>query len=261
MRYIVTILLLLAVSAGYAQDKDKKKKGTVSETIAAAWAPVIIEHHVGLRGGYGMASARFEPIRNTQSYWGLINFGLAYRFDVPKQKYVGCIEADISWMEKGYKYETYNESGIIASRRYSVIEIPILWQPYLPLSKSGHSRFYLSVGPFGSYALSSTHQAYNKETGVVSEEGDYSYDVLRDNRWEFGIVVGGGLVFGIGRFGLGLEYRYNIGLSDIYKSVTKYPGNPFRSPVDQMNVSVQLNYKFSLGVKKDKNNKNSIPNE
>lgn len=238
---------LLPVAAlclcGWVTEVSAQKKGIPSATVSAAWAPVKVDHYVGVRGGYALGSVRFEPTRQTEYKMGLIVGGLVYKFDVPKQKYVGCIEADLNWSQKGYRVHRYYDSEEVYERKYNTIEIPILWQPYLPLGKSG-SRFYLSAGPYVSYAFSSSFREYNMVTEEVYSEGKYEYDPTRDNRWEYGVTVGGGFLIGIKRFSISAEFRYNIGLSDTFKGVTKYEGNPFRSPTDQMNVTVGLNYKI-----------------
>ena len=234
------LLTLLCGTAAQAQ-----QRGVPSETLSAAWQPVKVDHYIGIRGGYAMGNARFEPTRQTEYKMGLILGGLVYKFDVPAQKYVGCIEADINWSQRGYRVFQSFESDDVYERKWNSIEIPILWQPYLPLSKGG-SRFYLSAGPYFSYAYSSEYREFNQATGEVYEQGKYEYDPTRDNRWEYGITFGAGLLFAIKRFSISAEFRYNIGLSDVLKGVTKYEGNPFRSPVDQLAVSLGVNYKLRM---------------
>lgn len=234
------LLVLLCGTAAQAQ-----QRGVPSETLSAAWQPVKVDHYIGIRGGYAMGNARFEPTRQTEYKMGLILGGLVYKFDVPAQKYVGCIEADINWSQRGYRVFQSFESDDVYERKWNSIEIPILWQPYLPLSKGG-SRFYLSAGPYFSYAYSSEYREFNQATGEVYEQGKYEYDPTRDNRWEYGITFGAGLLFAIKRFSISAEFRYNIGLSDVLKGVTKYEGNPFRSPVDQLAVSLGVNYKLRM---------------
>lgn len=234
------LLALLCGTAAQAQ-----QRGVPSETLSAAWQPVKVDHYIGIRGGYAMGNARFEPTRQTEYKMGLILGGLVYKFDVPAQKYVGCIEADINWSQRGYRVFQSFESDDVYERKWNSIEIPILWQPYLPLSKGG-SRFYLSAGPYFSYAYSSEYREFNQATGEVYEQGKYEYDPTRDNRWEYGITFGAGLLFAIKRFSISAEFRYNIGLSDVLKGVTKYEGNPFRSPVDQLAVSLGVNYKLRM---------------
>lgn len=241
---LLLLMISLCMPSATAQTK-KKKKDPPSQTLSAAWAPVQIDHYFGVRGGYGGGSIRPEPTRQTQMLPGLAVGGLTYRFDVPAQKYVGAIEADLNWSQKGYITHKYYDSEEVYSRRYNTIELPILWQPYLPLGKGG-SRFFLSAGPFISYAFGSTFKEYNNVTGEVYSSGKYEYDPTRDNRWEYGITAGGGFLIAIKSFAVSLEFRYNIDLSDTYKSITKYPGNPFRSPVDQMNIALGVNYRLPI---------------
>lgn len=240
--------------------KWKKPIEQPNATVTAAWAPLEVEHYFGIRGGYGIGSGRFEPIKNMQSYMGMYNFGLSYKLDVPKQRFVGAIEFGIEYMEKGFQYETYFESEIGYRRKYSMISIPILWQPYLPFTKSGESRLYLNAGPNVGYALSSSYETVDLKTGETSDQGQWSYDQLRDNRWEYGVVLGAGVIVAIKkRVTFGVDFRYNIMLSDIFKGVNKYPGNPFRSPVDVMNLSFKVEVKLWDGKKKkiDKNETNN----
>lgn len=237
--------LLAAVLLSVGGTAHAQKRGVPSETLSAAWAPVKVDHYIGIRGGYAMGNARFEPTRQTEMKMGLILGGLVYKFDVPSQKYVGCIEADINWSQRGYLVHQYFDSEEVSERKWNTIEIPILWQPYLPLSKGG-TRFYLSAGPYFSYSFSSTFRDYNKATGETFSSGKYEYDPVRDNRWEYGVTFGAGMLFAIKRFSVTAEFRYNIGLSDLYKGVTKYEGNPFRSPTDQMNITVGVNYKVRM---------------
>lgn len=227
----------------FSQRKYKPEKP--KESIIAEWPAEKVHHYIGLRGGYGMGTQRFEPNKEDVMQTGLFNFGVSYRFDVPRQKYVGCIEFDLEYLQKGFGYETYTESGIVYSRKYSVIMLPILWQPYLPIGKKG-SRVYLNLGPYLSYTINSgTERIYDKETKETISEGDYEYDTLRDNYWEYGCPVGVGFVIAAGKnFTLGIDFRYNINLSDVMKGVNKYASNPFRSPVDQMNVSFGVNYRI-----------------
>lgn len=220
-------------------------KGEISESLSAAWAPVEVEHHFGIRGGYAMGTARFEPTKQMDFKMGLIVGGLVYKFDVPSQKYVGCIETNINWSQKGYVMHESFDSDRVYERKYNTIEIPILWQPYMPLDKKG-SRFHLSAGPYVSYAFNSTYRDYNTVTGEVYSEGEYEYDPSRDNRWEYGLSFGAGILVAVKRFSISIEARYNISLSDTFKGVDKYEGNPFRSSVDQINLTMGLNYKLKM---------------
>lgn len=232
-----------------ANQSNKKPTAEVEvPTLDAAWQPQPIDHIFGVRGGYGLGSMRREPSRDNQTLKkGLISFGVSYRLDVPEQKYVGTIEVDLQYMEKGFAYAIAFESDEVYSRRYTVIELPILWQPYFPLGK-GESRVFINAGPYLSYTIGQgVERTYSKASGVVSSEREYIYDPLRDNRVEYGIVAGGGINVGIKRFSLAIDFRYNIALSDALVGVGKNPNNPFRSPVDQMSLSLGFQYRFIKG--------------
>ena len=100
---IFGLLTLLCGTAAQAQ-----QRGVPSETLSAAWQPVKVDHYIGIRGGYAMGNARFEPTRQTEYKMGLILGGLVYKFDVPAQKYVGCIEADINGNPKSPGKKKYS---------------------------------------------------------------------------------------------------------------------------------------------------------
>lgn len=255
IKYCILICLLgMTTLLASGQQKNEEPQPAEVGTMDAAWKPVVMNHYFGIRGGYGFGKDRFEPVRQSEAYNGLMNFGLVYRFDAPIQKYVGCIEVDINFLKKGFQYETFSESGIMYSRTFSVIEIPILWQPYLPLSKKNSaSRIYLSAGPYLGYALDSHERTYIIETDETYSESKYEYLANRDNRFECGIVIGGGFQVAVKRFAIGVEFRYNIMLSNVMKGVGTYASNPFFSPVDAMNISFGVNYKIMSKDKKDKN--------
>ncbi|MFR8224383.1 MAG: hypothetical protein ACLU9X_07325 [Alistipes shahii] len=79
----------------------------------------------------------------------------------------------------------------------------------------------------------------------------------RDNRWGYGLAGGGGIAFLIRRFELNFRVRYSFGYSDIVRNRNKYYDNnsdgaenpfwatPLRSPLDNLMISVGLNYRFN----------------
>lgn len=252
MRYFLLLLFCVLSTFAFGQKADSTAKEPPVEipTLEAAWKPVIVEHHIGLRFGWGFGSMRREPNKTTVGLpWSLWNLNIAYRFDVPAQKYVGCIEFDLGIMQKGYAYKHANDGDLAYGRIYNTIELPILWQPYFPIGKQG-TRIYLSAGPFLSYTISGTEREFNATTGEIIYEQPVKYDDLQDYFWGFGITAGGGIVVAIKRFSINAEFRYTIGLSDIIRGPEFVPGNPFRTPVDQMSISLGVQYKFSLGKKK-----------
>lgn len=218
-------------------------------SLEKEWPKVVFKHYVGVKGGYGLGSGRFEPTRENELHLGLYNFGLTYMFDAVSKgnKYVGAVQLELEYLQKGFTYHPYRDSEDVMSRDYAVIQIPLLWQPYIPLSKNGYSRFFINAGPFVNYIIDTgSERKYNLKTGATIQSGPYKWDPMRDNRFEYGLAAGAGFKIGIRRFAVTLEFRYNITFSDLMKGVEKYPSNTFfRSPIDQMNLSLMLIYRLT----------------
>jgi hypothetical protein len=112
------------------------------------------------------------------------------------------------------------------------IEIPILLQFIIPINEAS-SKPYLIAGPAAGFNLSAkTKNIWNGQT--IEED-------IKDNveSIEYGLVFGGGVSLPIGKNEIGLGVRYNLGLSDFFKS---------ESPVTIKNTVINFNvyYGFSL---------------
>ena len=96
-----------------------------------------------------------------------------------------------------------------------------------------------------------------KDAGEADWKGNYRYKTPRDNRWGYGLAGGGGIAVLIRQFELNFRVRYYFGYSDIVRARTKNadntqdgPENPFwasplRSPLDNLNISVGVSYRFN----------------
>ncbi len=247
---VVTTTVELFAQEEITISTDTTQQEKIS-TLDAAWAPVLLDHSIGIRAGWGTGTIRREPARDgtklTNPLW---NFGINYRFDVPEQKYVGTILFELQFVQKGFAYLMYfDDSGDAYTRTYDMIEFPILWQPYFPISKKNDSRIYLSAGPFVSYSFGARESYYNADSGEIYSEGEYEMDSEEDYFWNYGIAVGLGLNIAINeRFSLQVDGRYTIQLSDMQRGPEYVTGNPFRTPVDHMGVSVGMQYKFAIGT-------------
>lgn len=215
-------------------------------SLEKQWQPVIFNHYVGVKGGYGMGLQRFEPTKESLMHLGLYNFGLIYMFDAVSKgnKYVGAVQIELEYLQKGFSYYTYKNSSKIYSRNYDVIQIPLLWQPYIPFGKNG-SRVFLNAGPYVNYVLSSHEKLYDDQSGEVVYDRNYQWDAMRDNRAEYGIAAGLGFRVAVKRFLIGMEVRYHISFANLMKGMDQYVGNPFfATPVDQLNATLQLTYRL-----------------
>lgn len=248
------------------------KKRDIRRWLLAAGALFCLEgalaqHTLGVIGGYGMGSGRFDPKQETRATWGLYSGGLTWRY-YGKQRYVGGFGVDLEFQQQAYSFAT-NASQVddkkpanllYYTRRINSVVMPVVWQPHIYLVKN-HVRVYLEAAATFFYNFSSTwEQEYfvNTETKEKGTRGgDYAFKLPRDNRWGYGLAGGGGVAFLIRRFELNFRVRYYFGYSDILRNRNRYydnsddgPENPFyttpmRSPLDNLTISVGLSYRFN----------------
>ncbi|MBE6187460.1 MAG: outer membrane beta-barrel protein [Alistipes sp.] len=219
------------------------------------------QHTFGLSGGVGSFTSRLYPEQKTRITFGAPNFGLSWRYySLPR--YVGAVGADLEFMQRGfsfgYSYSTsMDENGMeqreyyYYTRRLNSIMLPIIWQPHVYLAKR-HVRLYLEAAFTLSYNFGGDYE-YD-DTGKT---GDYDWKNVRDNRFNYGLAGGGGFALLFGRYEIGVRARYYFGYADILRNRNKYydnatdgPENPFRltplrSPLDNLNFSVTMAYRFN----------------
>ena len=225
------------------------------------------QHTLGVIGGYGMGSGRFDPQQETRAVWGLYSGGLTWRY-YGHQRFVGGFGVDLEFQQQAYSFAT-NASQVdekipanllYYTRRINSVVLPVVWQPHAYLLRT-HVRVYLEAAATFFYNFSSTWEqeyfidAETHEKGTRG--GDYAFKVPRDNRWGYGLAGGGGIAFLIRRFELNFRARYYFGYSDIVRNRNRYydnaddgPENPFyttpmRSPLDNLTISVGLSYRFN----------------
>lgn len=220
------------------------------------------QHTLGFVVGYGMGSARFQPTQETRGVWGMYSAGLTWRH-YGKQRFVGGFGADLEFLQQGFSF-ALNASQVedkkdykYYTRRVNSVVLPIVWQPHAYLFKH-RVRLYLEAAATFSYNISSTYEdEVLRDAGRSDWRGDYPFKVERDNRWGYGLAGGAGIAILIRRFELNLRARYYFGYSDIVRNRNKYADNttdgaenpfwatPLRSPMDNLNISIGLSYRFN----------------
>lgn len=222
----------------------------ISVLLLAVVAEVSAQHAVGVRGGGGYSSVKFNP-REESSMTGIHPmFGVLYRYR-GGDKVLGGIEIDANFVKKGYKKLTDVKSDYSYNRTVSAIEVPFLWQPHVNMFKKRMS-VYLNIGPYLSVITGSSSEKFiSKKEGVISET-PYDFDPIKDNRFEYGLMGGAGFTVAVWKFDVFAEFRYVYGFSDMLKNPNKYPQSKYyESPISQMNVSFGVIYKF-LNKKQNK---------
>ena len=219
------------------------------------------QHTLGVSGGVGAFTSRLYPEQMTRTTFGAPNFGLSWRYySLPR--YVGAVGVDLEYMQRGFSYGyaysvSADEKGeelrqyYYYTRRLNSIMLPIVWQPHVYLAKR-HVRLYVEAAFTLSYNFGGDYE-YD-DTG---ESGRYNWRAERDNRFNYGLAGGGGFALLFGRYEIGLRARYYFGYADVMRNRNKYydnatdgPENPFtltplRSPLDNLNFSITLAYRFN----------------
>ena len=219
------------------------------------------QHTFTLTGGAGASTARFYPKYEMKTLIGDKNFGLSWRYySLPR--FVGAVGVDLEFMQRGFSYgysysATTNDKGEeirdynFYTRHLNSIMLPIVWQPHVYLAKN-HVRLYLEAALTFSYNFGGSYE-YD-DTGLT---GRYDWRLERDNRWNYGLAGGGGFALLFGRYELGVRARYYFGYADLMRNMNKYFDNatdgaenpfrstPLRSPLDNINLSITLGYRFN----------------
>lgn len=232
-----------------ADKHNKNNKGLLRLAIVAMLLLVSVsaasaQSYIGFRAGGGTGSARFVPEQETVTVFGLLSGGVSYKY-FSDLKFVGAVEADVQYFERGYKYDLAKDSDSSYMRTINSIDLPIMWHPHIYVMNR-NARVFMNLGMNLTYNIDSYEKYVSKENGTYSE-GEYDMLLIRDNRWGYGLVAGFGVSFFWERLEFTAEARYYYGYSDVLKNYTKYPDNPMRSPLDNMNISFGISYRLGQG--------------
>lgn len=228
----------------------------------AVWQSAAAQHTLGFTAGYGMSNGRLEPRVESRARWGSYSGGLTWRY-YGRQRYIGCVGLDLELLQQGFSFAT-NASAVDErkdylwyTRRINSVVLPVVWQPHVYLLRN-RVRVYLEAAATFSYNFSSTYENEQaRAAGRPDWKGDYRFKTVRDNRWGYGLAGGGGVALLVRRFEVNFRVRYYFGYSDILRNRNRYadsatdgPENPFyttpmRSPLDNLTISVGLNYRFN----------------
>lgn len=223
---------------------------------------VRAQHTLGITAGYGMGTGRFQPQQEMRAVWGLYSGGLTWRY-YGSQRVVGGFGIDLEFLQQGFSYAMNvsqvedRKDYIYYTRRINSVMLPVVWAPHFYMI-GNHVRVYLEAAATFSYNFSSRYEnGQAQASGATDWKGDYVFKAPRDNRWGYGLAGGGGIAFLMGRFELNFRARYYFGLSDIVRNRNRYADNasdgqenpfwstPLRSPLDNLMISVGLNYRFN----------------
>ncbi len=198
--------------------------------------------YLGVHGGKSVSWVTFSPtLKQLPLLDQEIDYGLGVKYyDL---QYVG-FHGEANFSQRGYVLPLTDTSEYKRINNY--LEIPIFMQ--VRIENKGFF-IHLNVGCYSSYLIS-TYQGNNTYGFFIKEE--YDFNILKDNRFDYGLA--GGLGFGFEtRFGvLQLDARFTLGFGDIYKH--NFKGNPTQSPARMLGASLS----YFVNLTKLSNNGNKL---
>lgn len=115
------------------------------------------------------------------------------------------IHPELAYISKGNKLKSKIYENRTVSFNY--IELPVMVKYKRVV---GPVNFYLNLGPNFGIALNAKIKDEDGDVEELAFGGEDQY-----KRFEFGLGIGGGLIYNIGDYDTFFDLRYNFGLSDI----------------------------------------------
>ena len=214
------------------------------------WAALLLsasheaaaQHYLGAHGGWGAATARLYPKQEMKMVWGRWSAGVSW-LHYGRTKYAGAIGAELLFIQRGYSYELYQATDTVFKRTLNSVMLPLMWHPHVNLFKN-RLQIFINAGVTISYNFDSYTEERSGKDGLL-RGGRYDMKLVRDNRWNYGLVGGFGIMARFEKWDVFFEGRYYIGDAEILKNRNKYKANPLRSPLD--NLSFSLGFYRRLG--------------
>jgi hypothetical protein len=172
--------------------------------FVAALVPQNLAAGIGIKGGYSLSKFTTAPVggifSNLPSPVGGIFFSLGFG---PL-----AIQPEVLYVRMGGR-DVIDGSGL--EFRFDYIQVPLLLK--LKIIPLGPISPFICAGGYGSYLF--------RARGVTLVDGVVAGDPadLGDNyeKYDYGVVGGGGLKFKLPGISISIEGRYNYGLKNILK--------------------------------------------
>ena len=78
------------------------KRGILVAAGLFAALGVRAQHTLGISGGYGTGTVRFNPQQETRSVGGRYSAGLSWRY-YSATRFVGCVGVDLELLQRGFQ--------------------------------------------------------------------------------------------------------------------------------------------------------------
>jgi hypothetical protein len=157
----------------------------------------------GFKGGVNIATFSGDEVGDADSRIGMI-VGGSFAFNVSP---MFSIQPELLYAMKGAKF---SDPDFSVTFKHDYLEIPILARLTVPTAPGSSLRPSLLAGPALGIELSCDIEG--QEDGVTVSSSCSNFD-LNTKSTDFGLVFGGELGIDRGGMRIGLELRYNLGLT------------------------------------------------
>lgn len=183
------------------------------------------EMYIGATGGATGSMVSFSPTVK-QGYLLGTNAGIVFRYIAEKN--VG-MQAELNFSQRGW-----NERDSVFSRQLNYVELPFMTHIYIGTK----NRVFINLGPKVSYLISDKVTKNGTTASTLVQE-----TTAVQNRIDYGICGGLGVLFKINKNILQLDTRVYYSLSDIYSNDKRdYFAN-------SNNLTLSLNLAWLIQVK------------
>lgn len=187
---------------------------------------------LGVNGGVNLSKVSFSPTIK-QGYLIGPTFGVTARYISEKYFSMICgIQAEVNYSQRGWKEIIEDGTEDTYHRAMNYLEVPLLAHLAFGKDRGNGVRFVLNLGPQIGFLI---NEKEYKSAAWHPEDRPYGvnvqYDKAAENKFDYGIIGGGGVEIrtGIGHFVA--EARYYFGLSDFFNSTKKdyFPAQPIHT--------------------------------
>jgi hypothetical protein len=159
----------------------------------------------GFKGGVNMATYSGDDVDDAESRLGII-VGGSLAFHVSP---MFSIQPELLYAMKGAEF---SDPDFSATFKHDYLEIPVLARLMIPTGPGSSFRPSLFAGPALGIELSCDLEGEDEGVTVSASCSDFGIDTKTT---DFGLVFGGELGLDRGGMRIGLEARYNLGLTSI----------------------------------------------
>lgn len=205
-------------------------------------SPIYGQTYAGAKLGYTMSKIVFEPVVKDQKmlFGGGVDFGFTFKHY--NAKYVG-FQAEFYTTSRGYRVPIDNANNATFKRINTYIELPIFIQFRLNLKVA---YLHVNAGPYISYLISAKE---GDNTSGSYKLDNVDFNVLRDNRFDYGLMGGAGLSYDFKWGTIQAEARISYGYADLYDHTYTDMPKESKSVTQQVNIG----YFYRFGNLKTKN--------